>query len=406
MGERLPDVRTVSSLAVARTLWSGDVSSAVGRVLKWVLTLGFVGIVAAAALGAWRFSDLFYEDALLPRPDLADPQHSDGMVVSLTGDVLTLNISDQALPAIRRQGTFGVRWTDGHGQVGEIIESSASTVIRRFVPVEGLPSAGDSVVVESTVFYGDPSIALGIEFSEVEIRTELGDALAWYVPGGSDTWVVFTHGKGVDRTEALRALPTAVDAGHPSLVISYRNDVDAHPDPSGIYQFGLTEWRDLQAGVQWAVGQGAERIVLVGFSMGGAITMEFMDRSPFSDRVVGLVLDAPMLDLSRTVDRGAEDQGIPSILTALSKTLAAGRFGLNWAEMNYLAKLDRIEVPILVFHGTDDARVPIELSEDLAESLPDLVTFVPVDGAGHVQSWNVDRAAYEARLGEFLRGIG
>ncbi len=405
MLERLPDVRTDSSLAAARTLWQGDLSSAIGRVLKWVLTLGFVGVIAASAVGAWRFSDLFYEDGLLPATEVSEPPYADGSVVSIDDDVITIDVADTASPAIRRDGRFGIRWPGGRGEVGEILDSHTLTVVRRFVRVDGMPAPGDEVTVDSTTFYGDPASAMAIGFSEVDISTELGEFPAWYVAGESDTWVVITHGKGVDRTEALRALPTFVSAGYPALVISYRNDVDAQPDPSGMYRFGLTEWRDLQAGVQWALDQGAARVVLMGYSMGGAITMEFMHRSPFSERVAGVILDAPMLDLSRTIDRGAEDQGIPSILTSMSKALAATRFGLNWSEMNYLAKLDRIAVPILLFHGTDDARVPIELSEDLAAALPHSVTFVPVDGAGHVESWNVDQAVYESALRELLDAV-
>ena len=399
------DVRTDHSLEMARTLWTADVSSAVGRVLKWVLTLGFVGVVAASALGAWRFSDAFYEDGLLPPSSRLDPPYDDGSVVAVTDGRITLRVADAAAPAIGRNGLFGIQWPGGHGRLGEVLESNGSTIVRDFVAIEGDPEPGDPVTVTGTTYYGDPLTELGIDFVEVDVKTELGDAPAWFVAGESETWVIFTHGKGVERTEALRALPSFVDNGHPALVITYRNDIAANPDPSGIYQFGLTEWRDLQAGVQWVLDQGADRIILVGYSMGGAITMEFMDRSPFRDRIGGLVLDAPMLDLSRTIDRGAADQGIPSMLASASKTVAALRFGLNWSELNYLAKLDRIEVPVLLFHGTEDGRVPIELSEDLAAALPDLVTFVPVDGAGHVESWNLDRVTYEQALQDLMNEV-
>ena len=60
---------------------------------------------------------------------------------------------------------------------------------------------------------------------------------------------------------------------------------------------------------------------------------------------------------------------------------------------------------MLLFHGTEDGRVPIELSEDLAAALPDLVTFVPVDGAGHVESWNLDRGTYEQALQDLMNEV-
>ena len=402
MSKPLADVRTDQSLNMAKTLWRADVSSVVGRVLKWIFTLGFVGVIAAAALGTWRFSNLFYEDALLPPSDVPDPEYADGSVMAVGDGTITLLVADTATEAIGRDGYFGVLWSGGHGRVGRVVDDGDGMVVREFEEVAGLPEVGDRVTVNGMVYYGDPKAEVGIEFTEVEVSSELGTVPAWYVEGDSTTWVVFTHGKGVDRTEALRALQTTVDGGYPSLIVTYRNDAVTETDPSGIYQFGLTEWRDLQSSVQWALDQGAEQVVLVGYSMGGAITLEFMHRSPFSDRVVGLVLDAPMLDLGRTVDRGAEAAGVPSLLISASKTVAAMRFGLNWSQVNYLAKLDSIEVPVLVFHGTNDQRVSIELSEDLATALPDLVRFIPVEGAGHVESWNVDREAYETALEEFL----
>ncbi len=390
---------------MAKTLWAGDVSTAVGRVLKWIFTLGFVGVIAASALGAWRFSDLFYEDALLPPTARPEPTFEDGSVVEVADGVISLRVSEMANSSITSEGLFGIAWSTGHGRVGNLVETTGTIVIREFEPVVGMPEPGDEVTVNGTTYPRDPMTDLGIDFTEVEVTTELGKAPAWYIEGESDTWVIFTHGKGVERTEALRALLPTVQAGHPALVISYRNDAIGDRDPSGIYQFGLTEWRDLQAAVQWALGQGAERVVLVGYSMGGAITMEFMHSSPFSDRIAGLVLDAPMLDLGRTVDSGAEDLGVPRLLTSAAKTVAAMRFGLNWSEVNYLTKLGYIDVPVLLFHGTADQRVPIALSEELATKLPDLVTFVPVEGAGHVESWNVARSTYEGALIEFLEGI-
>lgn len=397
-----PEVRTDHGLETVGALGTGEVSSVVGRVLKWVLTLGFFGVVSASALGAWRFSDLFYQDALLPPFTLPEPVYGDGLVVSVTNDRITLQIAETATPSIRQEGLYGIQWPGGHGQVGEIMEADTSMVVRKFVAVEGAPRPGDEVSVNGTRYYDDPLSDLGIDFADVDVRTELGDAPAWYVEGDSNTWVIFVHGKGVERTEALRALPSFVDNGHPALVITYRNDAGLEPDRSGIYQFGLTEWRDLEAGVQWVLNQGAQRVILFGYSMGGAITIEFMHRSSLNDRVAGLVLDAPMLDLGRIVDRNARDQGIPAMLASASKTVAAMRFGLNWSEMNYLAKLDRIAVPVLLFHGSDDRRVPIELSEDLAAALPELVTYLPVENAGHVESWNVDRGAYEAALQDVM----
>jgi hypothetical protein len=46
--------------------------------------------------------------------------------------------------------------------------------------------------------------------------------------------------------------------------------------------------------------------------------------------------------------------------------------------------------------------MPIGPSVALARARPDIVTFVPVAGAEHTESWNVNPARYTARLKAFL----
>jgi len=70
-------------------------------------------------------------------------------------------------------------------------------------------------------------------------------------------------------------------------MISYRNDAGAPQDPSGMLRYGLTEWQDLAATVRYAIGHGARQLLLVGYSMGGAIVASFLERSPLGARVAG-----------------------------------------------------------------------------------------------------------------------
>jgi alpha-beta hydrolase superfamily lysophospholipase len=143
--------------------------------------------------------------------------------------------------------------------------------------------------------------------------------------------------------------------------------------------------------------------VLFGASMGGGIVMNFLYRSDFADRVEAVILDAPMLSFSDTVDFGAERRNLPRLLTLIGKTAASIRFGLSWTETDYLRDTAKLGVPILVFHGDADRLVHIRTSEALASARPDLVTLVRVADAPHAHSWNMDPKAYELAIGEFLR---
>ena len=81
--------------------------------------------------------------------------------------------------------------------------------------------------MDSSAFPLDPMEAFGLPFEDAPFSSPLGDFDAWFVNGSSNTWVIFVHGRGNNRREALRMLPTVLDSGHPSLLITYRNDEDA-----------------------------------------------------------------------------------------------------------------------------------------------------------------------------------
>lgn len=309
---------------------------------------------------------------------------------------------------LRRPDTYGLVWEGGAGVVSGPPEArDDGSVVRSLdVVAGGLPAPGASADLRSDV-WTDPRAAYGVAFEDVDVPCLDGTCPAWFVPGEGPTWMVFVHGKGGTRTEGLRALGPAVAAGLPSLLISYRNDEDAPADPSGQYRYGDTEWRDLEAAVDLATAEGAERVVLFGASMGGGIVAAFLERSDRADVVVGVVLDAPMLDLDATVDHRAAQRELPGIgtlpdvLTSVAEWIAGWRYDLDWAAVDHLPA-DWLEVPALAFHGTADDTVPISSTDELAGGARDLVQAVRVAGAGHVRSWNVDPPGYERRETAFL----
>ena len=71
----------------------------------------------------------------------------------------------------------------------------------------------------------DPRAAHGVAFEDVDIRASTeAPARHGSCPARSDLDSVRPRDEGGSRTEGARALGPAVDAGLPSLLISYRND--------------------------------------------------------------------------------------------------------------------------------------------------------------------------------------
>jgi hypothetical protein len=227
------------------------------------------------------------------------------------------------------------------------------------------------------------------------------------IDGTSKTWVIFVHGKLPPRKTpiAYPLLPTVAELGLPSLLITYRNDVGELPSPDGFHWYGLTEWEDLEGAVSYAQEQGAESVILVGYSMGGAIVTNFLYRAPLAAKVRGVILDAPMLDLGSAIDHGVRQRGLPVFLSGIGKFLAQVRFDVDWKALNYLSRATELDVPILLFHGDADTVVPVETSDALAQARPDLVTYHRVPEATHARSWNIDPEKYEAAVRKFLAAL-
>jgi pimeloyl-ACP methyl ester carboxylesterase len=171
-----------------------------------------------------------------------------------------------------------------------------------------------------------------------------------------------------------------------SSLITYRNDDQTPHEPDNRYHYGETEWQDLQAAVEYALQEGAHQVVLVGYSMGGAIVVNFLYQSALADRVAAVILDSPVLDFEATIDWGARDHFLPWPLASVGKAIAGKRFDIDWVGLNYLKQTDKLAVPILLFHGDVDKKVPVSTSDELAAARPDLVTYARMAGAGHVRA--------------------
>jgi fermentation-respiration switch protein FrsA (DUF1100 family) len=122
--------------------------------------------------------------------------------------------------------------------------------------------------------------------------------------------------------------------------------------------------------------------------------------------VKGVILDSPVLDLEAVIDAGAAERGIPSVLTGVAKWIASMRFDIDWDALDQVERVGEFdpELPILLFHGTEDATVPVEISDAFAAALSS-VQYERVEGADHAYPWNVDPVSYQDRVLRFLAGL-
>lgn len=367
-------------------------------------TVTVVGRLAAAGAGVGIGAGLggigwFYSGVLLDtRREVVYPERVLGVTrgaVSLAESRLT-----------RQPGTWGLRWAGGLARVGPVSAVVDGTVRRPLLGGD-VPVAGTAAVLDTGPWDPDPA-ARGLAFSDVEVPTPLGPAPAWLVPGDADTWVVAVHGRGGSRREALRVLPALHSLGLPVLVVSYRNDGDAPASPDRRDHLGDAEWEDVEAAVRFARERGARRIVLYGWSMGGAITGAFLDRSAEAADVVAVVWDAPLVDWRATLRLQARNRRLPPGLTPLATAITSRRIRIDFDRFDLRRRPPAVRPPTLLVHTDDDTAVPVSASRALAAAAPGLdwaLRYVEVAGLEHTAAWNADPAAYEETVTSFLSEV-
>jgi pimeloyl-ACP methyl ester carboxylesterase len=273
-----------------------------------------------------------------------------------------------------------------------------------------LASAGDSFSW-SGIYFANPADA-GLSATDILINTAAGAAPAWLIEGEEDcsTWAIHIHGLGSSRAGTLRGAQVATELGYTSIIISYRNDGEGPRLSAGRSTLGLSESEDAEAAVDYAIQNGAQRIVLFGWSMGAAIALRVTSRARVHGVIAGLVLDSPVLGWVEVIKANCARSGLPAVAGNLATpwlTLGplARMAGLPGAiplrEFDWVQRAEELTVPTLILHGARDDSAPINVSEALRDQRPDLVQLESFD-AGHTLAWNSDPTRWCSAINSWL----
>jgi uncharacterized protein len=373
------------------------------RVARTALAL--LAVLALVFGGAGWYVSGQILDALRISPPV--PVEHDTEVIALADGEITLDRPDETDLEADRDAVMGLSWEGGYGRIGPARSVAGGIEVRPFTLVDGTPPepGRDRVDVDSFAFPPEPERA-GIPYEVVTYPGPDGDLEAWLVPGDHPTWVVAVHGAGAGRHEFFRLVDATRDLGHPMLLITYRNDPGAPATDGSLVLNGQEEWPDVAAAVDHAVRSGASDVVVYGASMGAGLSLAYaLEGDAASLRA--LILESPNADLRETV-RLRSGEALPVGGFVGDAILGAGRAftwlrsGLDFGAVDYVDRADELDVPVLVFHGALDPKIPFEVPSSLAAARPDLVEFHPLDAGAHVRAWNEGPEAYAATLRDFL----
>ncbi|CAH0174267.1 alpha/beta fold hydrolase [Microbacterium sp. Bi121] len=319
-------------------------------------------------------------------------------------------------PDTELPGRYGLFTTGTYGYVklGAVLSADAKSVRRKLLTKIEPGAQIDRAAGFSGWYYSSPT-ELHLPWEPVLIGSPAGPCPAWFFPAESSTWVIQVHGRGVTRAECLRAVPVFHAMGLPNLVVSYRNDGEAPRSRGGSYGLGASEWRDVDAAIGYAMRHGAVRVVLMGWSMGGAIALQTALSSGNRQAIAGLVLDSPVVDWRTVLKFQAHATGIvdplPALaMNALSSPLTARLSGAEDAipfdKLDMVARAQELTIPTLILHSDDDGFVPADASHALAAARPDLVTMPSFSVARHTKIWNYDQIGWTAAITEWMSANG
>ena len=173
-------------------------------------------------------------------------------------------------------------------------------------------------------------------------------------------------------------------------------DLRGQGDSSGdALTFGHLERRDLAALADHLEGRGLIEgpLGVIGHSYGGATAIQWAAIDPRVERVLAVSAYADGESAGETV-RAMLSSKAPPLAFFLNPILSDARFaavgdrieeelGYDLAASSPIASMPRVEVPVLLVHGTEDKNVPISNSERLLAARPDQTELIRVEGAEH-----------------------
>lgn len=231
----------------------------------------------------------------------------------------------------------------------------------------------------------DPVTTLGYG-ERVELRMRDGTRLAgWYLPaeGAQGPALLWFYGNG-ENIAAIWPIIRDFRPRHAALLVLDYPGYGASEGKAS--EAGMYEAADLAYdAVRQRPDVDPRRIYVYGRSLGTAAATHLAA----TREIAGLILESPY-----TSARGMAARHYRIVPTALV------RLGLD-----NIGRMPRIHCPTLIFHGTADMIVPIQMGRDVAAAAGGggPVEFVMIEGAGHNDTYDMGGKAYRDKLAAFVK---
>lgn len=248
---------------------------------------------------------------------------------------------------------------------------------------------------------GTASWFSGVPAGVRELRIPIRDGLAgsdylhaWWWPSSraNAPAILYLHGTRWNLTAQVGRITQLRDLGFSVLAIDYRGFGDSPgslPSERSVYQDADNAWKRL---VQ--LQPDVHKRYIYGHSLGGAVAVDLAERlaaDKAAPKATGLIIESTFTDLG--------DAARAAIPTSLP---------VSWIlseKFDSIDKINQIDIPVLIVHGTDDPYVPSRFSKALYEAAAQPKQLLLIKGGNHINSMTLGSREYAKALRQAFEGF-
>ena len=254
----------------------------------------------------------------------------------------------------------------------------------------------------------DHPMTYGLEFEDVEFTSRGGDVnlCGWYMRAESEgPTLIFVHGiGGVRSADNLVDLASrVVDRGYNVLMF----DLRCHGESGGEFvSAGYFERQDVLGAFDFLVGRGVppDDIGILGVSMGAATMVLAAAEEP---HICALIADSPYAKASKLIaQETARKTDFPEWIAPIFlpgvKLMARVLYGIDIGALVPEEAVKVLPYPIMVIHGTADARIPCDHGIRVYEAAHPGSTIWLVPDVDHVDAFSTYPEEYVEKVVDYF----
>lgn len=226
-----------------------------------------------------------------------------------------------------------------------------------------------------------------LDYQDVWINIDQDQIHGWWIPSiqKDAPALLYFHGNGSNNGDLTEIAAIFHSLGVSTLFIDYRGygkSSPRFPNETRVYQDAEAAWQYLTTELQIE----PQQAFVYGHSLGGAISIELASQHP---EMAGLITEGTFTSIKD--------------MAALMPILQI--FPLNWLinqRFDSLTKVESLQIPWLIFHGTADETIPLFMAHQLAFAASEPKQLELIDQANHNNLPEFGGQQYLLTLKEFI----